>query len=70
MMRKATKDARARAEQIATQGGRQTRSCAARAWRRADQPALLQLDQLGRDNDTAAIDKTITATIGATFALN
>lgn len=70
MMAEATKDARARAEQIATQGGRAIKEL------RNARMGVVQINPLyslsaswDGNNDTTTIDKTITATIGATFAL-
>ncbi len=70
MMAEATKDARARAEQIAAQGGR-----AIKELRTADM-GVVQINPLYStatswegNNDTAALEKTVIATIHATFAL-
>ncbi len=70
MMAAATKDARARAEQIATQGGRRLKGL------RSARMGVVQINPLYSsstswegNNDTTSLDKTITATIGATFAL-
>lgn len=70
MMAEATKDARSRAEQIATQGGRAIKEL------RNARMGVVQINPLYSsstswegNNDTTALEKTITATIGATFAL-
>jgi len=70
MMAEATKDARARAEQIASQGGRTLKEL------RSARMGVVQINPLYSsatswegNNDTSSLDKTITATIGATFAL-
>jgi hypothetical protein len=71
MMADATRDARARAEQIAAQGGRKIKEL------RSARMGVVQINPLYSsstswegNNDTAALEKTITATIGATFSLN
>ncbi len=70
MMAEATKDARARAEQIAGQGGRRIKEL------RSARMGVVQINPLYSsstswegNNDTTALEKTITATIAATFAL-
>ena len=70
MMAEATKDARARADQIAAQGDRAIKEL------RNARMGVVQINPLYStatswegNNDTTAIEKTITATISATFAL-
>ncbi len=70
MMAEATKDARSRAEQIATQGGRAIKEL------RNARMGVVQINPLYSgstswegNNDTSSLDKTITATITATFAM-
>ena len=70
MMAEATKDARARAEQIATQGGRKIKEL------RNARMGVVQINPLYSsstswegNNDTTSLEKTITATISATFSL-
>jgi len=70
MMAEATKDARARAEQIAAQGGGAIREL------RAAKMGVVQINPMYSsatswegNNDTTALEKTITATIAATFTL-
>lgn len=70
MMAEATKDARARAEQIAQQGGRTIKEL------RNARMGVVQINPLYSsstswegNNDTTSLEKTITATIGATFAM-
>jgi uncharacterized protein len=70
MMADATNDARARAEQIATQGGRKIKEL------RNARMGVVQINPLYSsstswegNNDTTALEKTITATISATFSL-
>jgi hypothetical protein len=70
MMAEATKDARARAEQIATQGGRQLDGL------RTAHMGVVQINPLYSsstswegNNDMKSLDKTIIATVNATFAL-
>ena len=70
MMAEATKDARARAEQIAGQGGRRIKEL------RSARMGVVQINPLYSsstssegNNDNSSLEKTITATIGATFAL-
>lgn len=70
MMAEATKDARARANQIAENGGRSIRGL------REARMGVIQINPLHGtatswegNNDTTAVDKTITATVSASFAL-
>ena len=70
MMAEATKDARARAEQIAQQGDRKIKEL------RNARMGVVQINPLYSsstswegNNDTTALEKTITATISATFSL-
>jgi uncharacterized protein len=70
MMAEATRDARSRAEQIAMQGGREIKEL------RNARMGVVQINPLYSsstswqgNNDSASIDKTITATISATFAM-
>lgn len=70
MMAEATRDARSRAEQIAAQGGRTVTGL------RQARAGIVQVNPLHSsatswegNNDTTAVDKTITATVSATFAL-
>lgn len=70
MMAEATRDARVRAEQIAASGGGAVREL------RSARMGVVQINPLYSsatswegNNDTSAIDKTITATVAATFAL-
>jgi len=70
MMAEATKDARARAEQIALQGDRKIKEL------RNARMGVVQINPLYSsstswegNNDTTALEKTITATISATFSL-
>lgn len=71
MMAEATKDARARAEQIATQGSRKLKSL------RSARMGVVQINPLYSgatswegNNDTTSVEKTITATVSATFSLD
>lgn len=71
MMAEATKDARSRAEQIATQGGRGIKEL------RNARMGVVQINPVHSsstswegNNDTSSVDKTIIATITATFAMN
>ena len=71
MMAEATKDARARAEQIAQQGGRTIKEL------RQARMGVVQINPLYStstswegNNDTSSLEKTITCTVGATFALD
>ena len=70
MMAEATKDARARAEQIAEQGGREIKAL------RNARMGVVQINPLYGTttswegvNDTTSLEKTITSTVGATFSL-
>ena len=70
MMAEATKDARARAEQIAGQGGRRIKEL------RTARMGVVQINPLYSsatswegNNDTSSPEKTITTTVSATFAL-
>jgi hypothetical protein len=70
MMAEATRDARARAEQIGIQGGRQIKEL------RSARMGVVQINPLYSsstswegNNDTTSLDKTITATLNATFAM-
>lgn len=70
MMAEATRDARARAEQIAVQGGRQLQGL------RNAHMGVVQINPLYSsatswqgNNDTKSLEKTIIATVNATFAL-
>jgi hypothetical protein len=71
MMAEATADARARAEQIAKQGGRGLKEL------RAARMGVVQINPLYSgatswegNNDTTSLEKTITATVAATFSLD
>lgn len=70
MMAEATKDARARAEQIAAQGGRRIKEL------RTARMGVVQINPLYStatswegNNDTSSLEKTITTTVSAVFAL-
>lgn len=70
MMAEATKDARARAEQIAGQGGRKIREL------RTARMGVVQINPLYSsatswegNNDNSSFEKTITTTVSATFSL-
>jgi len=70
MMAEATKDARARADQIAAQGGRTLKEL------RSARMGVIQINPLYSsatswegNNDTTSVEKTITATITASFSL-
>lgn len=70
MMAEATRDARARAEQIATQGGRQLKGL------RQARMGVVQINPLHGtatswegNNDTTSKEKTITTTVNAVFSL-
>lgn len=70
MMAEATKDARTRAEQIASQGGRQVEAL------RSARMGVVQVNPLYStatswegNNDTSSLEKTITVTVTADFAL-
>ena len=71
MLADATKDARARAEQIAAQGGRTHRqSCTTRKWACSKSRRCTATDTSGEgENDTSSLEKTITAVVTATFLL-
>jgi len=71
MMAEATKDARTRAEQIAAQGGRKLKEL------RSARMGVVQINPLYSaatswegNNDTTSLEKTITATVAATFSLD
>jgi hypothetical protein len=71
MMAEATKDARSRAEQIATQGGRRIKEL------RNARMGVVQINPMHSsstswegNNDTSSVEKTIVATVAATFAMN
>ena len=71
MMAEATKDARARAEQIAGQGGRKLKEL------RSARMGVVQINPLYSaatswegNNDTSSVEKTITATVAVTFSLD
>lgn len=70
MMAEATKDARTRADQIATQGGRRLKEL------RNARMGVVQINPLYSsstswqgNNDTSSVDKTIIATVTTTFAM-
>jgi hypothetical protein len=70
MMAEATKDARARAEQIAVQGGRKIKEL------RTARMGVVQINPLYSsatswegNNDNSSLEKTITTTVSATFTL-
>ncbi len=70
MMAEATRDARARADQIAAQGGRKIKEL------RNARMGVVQINPLygtetswEGNNDTSSLEKTITSTVGATFSL-
>jgi len=70
MMAEATKDARARAEQIAGQGGRKIKEL------RTARMGVVQINPLYSsatswegNNDTTSLEKTISTTVSATFSL-
>ena len=70
MMAEATKDARLRAEQIATQGGREILGLStARMGVVQINPLYSTSASWQGNNDTKSLDKTIIATVNATFAL-
>lgn len=70
MMSEATKDARARAEQIASQGGRQIKELrTARMGVVQINPIYSSATSWEGNNDTSSVEKTITATITASFSL-
>jgi uncharacterized protein len=71
MMAEATTDARTRAEQIAVQGGRQLKEL------RSARMGVVQVNPLHStatswegNNDTSSLEKTITVTVAATFAMH
>lgn len=71
MMAEATKDARARAEQIASQGSRKIKGL------RSARMGVVQINPLYSaatswegNNDTTALEKTITVTVTASFSLD
>jgi hypothetical protein len=71
MMAEATRDARARAEQIASNGGRGIREL------RSARMGVVQINPLYStatswegNNDTGSLEKTITCTVSATFTLD
>ena len=70
MMAEATKDARARAEQIATQGDRRLKEL------RQAKMGVVQINPLYSsntswegNNDTTSLEKTVSATVSATFSM-
>ncbi len=70
MMAEATKDARARAEQIATQGAREIKELHnARMGVVQINPLYSTSTSWEGNSDTTSLEKTITATISATFGL-
>ncbi len=70
MMAEATGDARARAEQIATQGGRRLKELsAARMGVVQINPLYSSATGWERNNDASSLDKIITATVTSTFSL-
>jgi len=70
MMAEATKDARSRAEQIATQGGREIKELHnARMGVVQINPLYSTSTSWEGNSDTSSLEKTITATISATFGL-
>jgi hypothetical protein len=70
MLADATKDARARAEQIAEQGGRSIANLHDAEMGVFQITALHETDTSGDgENDTSSLDKTITAVVTATFLL-
>ena len=70
MMAEATKDARARAEQIAGQGGREIKELHnARMGVVQINPLYSTSTSWEGNSDTSSLEKTITATISATFGL-
>jgi uncharacterized protein len=71
MMAEATKDARNRAEQIATPGGRKIKELqSARMGVVQINPVHSSATSWEGNNDTTSVEKTIIATITATFAMN
>lgn len=70
MMAEATKDARTRAEQIASQGNRRIKSLLnARMGVVQINPLYSSSTSWEGNNDTSAVDKTIIATVTTTFAM-
>ena len=70
MLADATKDARARAEQIAAQGGRTIASLHDAEMGVFQITPLHESDTSGEgESDTSSMDKTITAVVTATFLL-
>ena len=70
MMAEATKDARSRAEQIASQGNRRIKSLLnARMGVVQINPLYSSSTSWEGNNDTTAVDKTIIATVTTTFAM-
>ena len=70
MMAEATRDARVRAEQIAVQGGRELQGLStARMGVVQINPLYSTATSWQGNNDTKSIDKTIIASVNATFAL-
>jgi uncharacterized protein len=70
MMADATKDARTRAEQIASQGSRQVQELrSARMGVVQVNPVYSTSTSWEGNNDTSSLDKTITVTVSAEFAL-
>ena len=70
MMAAATKDARARAEQIATQGGRKIKELrSARMGVVQINPRYSTATSWEGNNDTSSLEKTITTTMTASFSL-
>jgi hypothetical protein len=70
LMAEATKDARARAEQIAAQGGRTIKELrSARMGVVQINPRYSAATSWEGNNDTSSPEKTITTTVNATFAL-
>jgi hypothetical protein len=70
MLAEATKDARARADQIASQGGRAIRQLrSARMGVFQITPVLSSLTSSEGVNDTTSLEKTVTAVVTASFSL-
>ncbi|MEW6306221.1 MAG: SIMPL domain-containing protein [Verrucomicrobiota bacterium] len=71
MLAEATKDARARAEQIAQQGGRKIGQLKAARMGVFQITPLYSVETRWEGiNDTTALDKTVTAVVAATFSMN
>jgi uncharacterized protein len=69
-MAEATKDARARAEQIAAQGGRTIKQLrSARMGVVQINPRYSAATSWEGNNDTSSLEKTMITTVNATFAL-